>query len=202
MPKIDPRVDAYIAKAAPFARPILEKIRAAVHEACPEAEETMKWSSPSWMSSGRILCGMSAFKEHAVFGFWHKGMTSVVGEWGARAGEAMGTFGRLTSSDDLPPAKALKTWLRKAVALNASDAPARAPARKKPPFKVPADLALALKKNKKAAAAFDAFPPSHRREYVEWITEAKREETRAKRLATAIAWIAEGKSRNWKYANC
>ncbi len=203
MSKKDPRVDAYLAKAAPFARPILAKLRAAVHAAVPDVEETLKWSMPSFVTNGRILCGMAAFKEHATFGFWHKGMTTVLGNWGAaREGEAMGRFGRLTSEKDLPPAKTLRAWLLKAAELNASDEPARAPARRKPPVEVPADLAAALKRNAKAKKTFDAFPPGHRRDYVEWITEAKRAETRARRLATAIEWMSEGKARNWKYQNC
>ena len=203
MPKKDARVDAYIAKAAPFARPILTKLRAAVHAAVPDAEESLKWSMPSFGTNGRILCQMAAFKEHAVFGFWHKGMTPVLGEWGAaREGEAMGRFGRLGSEKDLPPAKTLRAWLVKARELNASDEPARAPVKKKAPLPVPADLAAALKKNAKAKQAFEAFPPGQRRDYIEWIVEARREETRAKRLATAVEWISEGKPRNWKYANC
>ena len=198
----DPRVDAYIAKAAPFAQPILEHVREVVHDACPDVEETIKWGMPSFMYGGGILCGMAAFKAHASFGFWKHAL--VVGE--GAAGEAvervgMGSFGKLASVRDLPAKKQLVAYVKKAAALNAQGAKA-APARKAParPAPVPtAEFAAALGKNKSAAAAFKAFPPSHQREYVDWIAEAKREDTRERRIAQAVEWIAEGKHRNWKY---
>jgi uncharacterized protein YdeI (YjbR/CyaY-like superfamily) len=192
MPKIDPRVDAYIDKAPDFARPILNEIRARVHAACPACEETMKWSSPSFQYKG-MLCGMGAFKEHCMFGFWKAEL--VVGGSNPHA-----RFRHLTSVADLPTKKEMAALIHKAMVLNDDGvAVTRAPREKKAPARVPAELADALKKNKKARSAFDAFSPSHKREYVEWITEAKRDETRAKRVATAMQWIAEGKSRNWKY---
>ena len=119
MKKTDPRVDAYIAKSAPFARPIQKRLRAAVHEACPEAEETIKWGMPFFVTDGKILCYMAAFKAHAGFGFWLRGKTAVLGEAPAKAQKAMGQLGRITSLDDLPPAKTLHAWIRKAAALNA-----------------------------------------------------------------------------------
>jgi uncharacterized protein YdeI (YjbR/CyaY-like superfamily) len=192
MPKIDPRVDAYIDKAPDFARPILNEIRARVHAACPACEETMKWSSPSFQYKG-MLCGMGAFKEHCMFGFWKAEL--VVGGSNPHA-----RFRHLTSVADLPTKKEMAALIHKAMVLNDDGvAVTRAPREKKAPARVPAELADALKKNKKARSAFDAFSPSHKREYVEWITEAKRDETRAKRVATAMQWIAEGKSRNWMY---
>ena len=201
MPKKDPRVDGYIAKAAPFAQPILKHLRKLVHAECPDVEETLKWSMPSFLYKG-ILCGMAAFKEHCTFGFWKHDL--VVGDQGApRAEEAMGTFGRITKLSDLPNDKVLLGYIRKAVELN--DAGIKKPARPKRPreeLKIPSSLKLALKANKKALETFEQFSYSHKKEYVEWITEAKRDETRDKRLATAIIWIAEGKPRNWKYANC
>lgn len=194
----DPRVDDYIANAAPFAQPILVKLRAIVHEACPDVEETIKWRMPSFQYKG-MLCGMAAFKQHCSFGFWkHK---EVLGT--DRPAEAMGSFGSLKALSDLPPKKELVAHIKKAMALN--DAPVKAPRAAKPkkaPLETPADLAAALKRNKAARITFEKFPPSHRREYIEWIVEAKREETRAKRLATTLEWLAEGKSRNWKYENC
>ena len=198
----DPRVDAYIAKAAPFAQPILEHVREVVHDACPDVEETIKWGMPSFMYGGGILCGMAAFKAHASFGFWKHAL--VVGE--GAAGEAvervgMGSFGKLVAVRDLPAKKQLVAYVKKAAALNAQGTKA-APARKAParPAPVPtAEFAAALRKNKSAAAAFKAFPPSHQREYVEWVAEAKREDTRERRIAQAVEWIAEGKHRNWKY---
>lgn len=195
----DPRIDAYIERAAPFAQPILRHVRAAVHEACPHVEETIKWGMPTFVHAGGILCGMAAFKQHASFGYWKHAL--VVGEGEPRDG--MGSYGKMTSVDDLPAKKTLLAHIRKAMKLNEDGV--KSPARKaapKPPPETPADLAAALGKNKPAQAAFDAFPPGCKREYIDWIVEAKREETRAKRLAQAVEWIAEGKRRNWKYENC
>jgi uncharacterized protein YdeI (YjbR/CyaY-like superfamily) len=193
----DPRVDAYIAKSAAFARPLLERLREAVHETCPQVVETMKWSSPFFVYRRAILCHMAAFKEHVAFGFW-KGSLIDTGE---KRGEAMGHFGRLAKLADLPAKSALRGYIEQAMALQeAGVKPPRArPARPKPELEVPPDLSAALHRSKKARTTFDAFPPSHRREYIEWITEAKRAETRAKRVAQAIEWLAEGKPRNWKY---
>ena len=203
MTRTDPRVDAYIAKATPFAKPILRHLRKLVHDVCPEAEETLKRRSPTFTYRGKILCGMAAFQEHCTFGFWHQGMTTVLGA-DARKGTAAGLLGRLTKVEDLPPPKRMARYVREAVRLNESGTPAlvRSSRRAAAPLPVPADLAAALKKNKAAAAFFDAMSPGHRKDYIEWITEAKRDETRQKRLATAVEWIAEGKSRNWKYENC
>jgi uncharacterized protein YdeI (YjbR/CyaY-like superfamily) len=200
MPSHDPRIDAYIANAAPFAQPILEKLRAIVHEACPGAVETLKWSMPCFMHAGGILCSMAAFKQHVSFGFWKHAL--VMGEGVERDG--MGSFGKMASTRDLPPKKELLALVAKAARLNEQGVktPARKAATPKPPPVAPDDLAAALKGNKAAAATFKAFPPSHQREYIQWLTEAKREETRAKRLSQAIEWLAEGKPRNWKYMNC
>ena len=204
MTRTDPRVDAYIAKGKPFAKPILRHLRELVHGACPEAEETLKWRSPTFTYRGKILCGMAAFQEHCTFGFWHQGMTAVLGA-DARTGTA-GLLGRLTSVEDLPSRKKMVRYVREAVRLNESGTPALARStstkRAAAPLPVPADLAAALKKNKAAAAMFDSMSPGRRKDYIEWITEAKRDETRQKRLATAVEWIAEGKSRNWKCENC
>jgi uncharacterized protein YdeI (YjbR/CyaY-like superfamily) len=195
MGKRDPRVDAYIAKAADFAKPILTELREIVHAACPDCEEAIKWSSPSFMYKG-MLCGMSAFKEHAMFGFW-KGPLVVEAQTGDNQYRV---FDRLTKLSDLPSKKVLTGYIKKAMVLNdAGVTIKKAPKAPPKPIVVPTDLAAALAKNKKAKAAFDGFPPSHQREYLEWITEAKRVETRTRRLQTAIAQMAEGKPRNWKY---
>lgn len=195
----DPRVDAYIANAAPFAQPILAHVRALVHEACPDVQETLKWRMPTFVYAGAILCSMAAFRQHASFGFWKHAL--VVGEGEPRDG--MGSYGKLVSLDDLPPKRTLLAHLRKAVALN--EAGVKSPARKsapKPPPETTPELAAALAQSPAAKAAFDAFPPGCRREYIEWITGAKRPETRARRVSEAVAWMAEGKRRNWKYENC
>lgn len=199
--KID-AVDEYIANAADFARPILTHLRDVVHKACPEAVEEIKWGFPHFMYKG-MLCSMAAFKAHMAFGFW-KGelLLDRMGDAGSR--EAMGHFGRITAKADLPPAKKITEWIKIAMTLN--DDGVKAPNRQKKPaaqktLTVPDCLLAALKKNKKAAATFEAFSYSHRKEYVEWINEAKTEPTREKRLLQTIEWLAEGKSRNWKY-NC
>ena len=196
----DPRIDAYIGNAAPFARPILEHARALVHEACPGVEEAIKWGMPTFVHAGGILCGMAAFKQHASFGFWKHAL--VVGEGEPRDG--MGSYGKMASLQDLPPDKVLLAHIRKAMTLNEAGvkSPAARKSAPKPPMDAPQDLIAALNTNKPAQATFDAFPPSCKREYIEWIVEAKREETRAKRLAQTVEWLAEGKRRNWKYENC
>jgi uncharacterized protein YdeI (YjbR/CyaY-like superfamily) len=192
----DPRVDAYIAKAAPFARPILTHIRELVHATCPEVEETIKWSVPFFNYHG-TMCQMVAFKEHAGFGFW-KGVL-VVGRPSGDGDGAAGQFGRITSVKDLPTKKELTAYIKKAMALNEEGVSVPKAKKAKPEIPAPPELVAALAKNKKAKAAFEAFPPSHRREYSEWIAQAKGEDTRARRVEQAIEWIAEGKSRNWKY---
>ncbi len=200
MGKKDPRVDAYIEKAQPFAQPILRHIRKVIHAACPDVEETVKWSHPHFDYKG-IFCGMSSFKEHAAFGFW-KGslLRDLVRGMPVSDEKSAGQFGRLKSISDLPNDKMLAKIVAAAAKLNDQNVVVpRAKTKPKPPIKVPPYFAAALKKNKKALAAFDAFPPSHRREYLLWITEAKAEETRDRRMAQAIEWIAEGKGRNWKY---
>jgi uncharacterized protein YdeI (YjbR/CyaY-like superfamily) len=199
MPTRDPRIDAYIDNAAPFARPILTHLREVVHAACPQVAETLKWKSPSFEYKG-LLCGMASFKEHCAFGFWKHEL--VTGE-SDRSREAMGSFGRITSVRDLPPRQVLTGYVKKAMELNEQGI--KGPRTKtvgKGPVEVPPDLQAALSKHTKARATFEGLSASHRREYVEWIVEAKREETRKRRLATALEWLAEGKSRNWKYDRC
>ena len=195
MGKKDPRVDAYIAKSAEFAKPILSEIRAIVHDACPNVEETMKWSFPHFDYKG-MMCSMASFKEHCAFGFWKASL--ILGENGSEG--AMGQFGRITRLSDLPSKKLMRQYIQKAMALNDSGTTVkREPKAAKKPIPVPADFKSAINKNKKALAAFEAFSPSHRREYLEWITEAKSDDTRKRRIDQAIEWMAEGKTRNWKY---
>jgi uncharacterized protein YdeI (YjbR/CyaY-like superfamily) len=192
----DPRVDAYIRNAAPFARPVLAHLREVVHECCPDVVETLKWRSPSFEHEG-ILCGFAAFKAHCAFGFWKHEL--VVGD-DAKAREAMGSFGRITSLADLPPKAVLRRYIRKAMRLNEEGVTApRRKTRPRKPVAMHPDLKRALARSRKAAATFEAFSPSHKREYVEWVAEAKRDETRARRIAQAVAWMAEGKPQNWKY---
>ncbi|HZR23729.1 MAG TPA: YdeI/OmpD-associated family protein [Vicinamibacterales bacterium] len=192
----DKRVDAYIARSQDFAKPILTHIRETIHEVCPDVQETIKWGMPSFDYKGPFI-SMAAFKQHATLGMWKSKL--IFGPQGER--DAMGNFGRITSVKDLPPKKTLIGYIKKAMALN--DQGVKVSMRKKSgpatPLKVPPVLAAALKTNRKAQEAFDAFPTGQRNEYITWIGEAKTDETREKRLATAIEWIAEGKPRNWKY---
>ena len=202
MAATDPSIDAYIAQSAPFARPILQHLRELVHKACPDVQETIKWSYPFYEYHGTALCNMSAFKQHCSFGFWKasllKDPESILQ---VADRHSMGHLDKLTSLKDLPADKILIAYIKEAAQLNKEGvkSPARPKAAPKKELPTPAGLIAALKKDKKAQAAFDAFPPSHRREYIEWITEAKTEETRQKRIAITLEWLAEGKSRNWKY---
>jgi len=201
MPKKDPRVDAYISKAATFAKPILTHIRKLVHRADPQVEETMKWTFPHFEHKG-VLCSMAAFKQHCSLGFWKGDL--IFGKAGTgKSDEAMGHFGRITSLDDLPNDAKLIAYVKEAVRLNEAGVkrPVSRPKEKRE-LVVPDYLVAALKKNKRASTTFEEFSPSHKLEYVDWLTEAKREETREKRLATTIEWLSQGKSRNWKYARC
>ena len=192
----DPRVDAYIAKSSDFAKPILNHLRAVVHESCPDVQETIKWGAPYFDYRG-MMCGMAAFKEYCALGFWKESLISD----GKANRDAAGQFGRIASVSDLPPKTVLHRYIRKAMALNESGTTVkREPKTPKPAIRVPPDFAAAMKKNRKAAATFDAFSPSHRREYLEWITGAKTDATRQRRLDQAIEWLSEGKSRNWKYS--
>jgi uncharacterized protein YdeI (YjbR/CyaY-like superfamily) len=196
--KTDPRVDAYIARQAEYAHPILVHLRGVIHEACPDCEETIKWSMPSFTYKGKILAGFAAFKAHATFGYWNDAMLSQ----DEKNRSAMGQFGRLTTLDDLPDRATLVALTRQSMALiDDGVKPPRTTARKAP-FTVPQDLRAAIDAVPAAKAVFDGFPPSCQREYVEWVTEAKRDETRAKRLNQSVEWLAEGKKRNWKYENC
>lgn len=192
----DNRVDAYIAKSADFARPILEHLREVVHEGCPEVEETIKWGFPNFQYKG-MLCNMAAFKEHCTFGFWKGSL--VLDAADRQSDQAMGQLGRITGLADLPPRKKLVAYVNKAKGLNDAGVKVVKKPKPKPALETPTDLLAALKKNKKAHATFEKFPPSHRREYVEWIVDAKTDETRQRRLAQAVEWMAEGKPRNWKY---
>ena len=198
MAKKDPRIDAYIGQAAPFARPILKHLRKIVHAGCPAVEETLKWRMPHFDYKG-VICGMAAFKEHCAFGFWKQSLIFAGDK--EKMKEAMGHFGCIKSLSDLPSDKILIGYVRKAAALNEAGirVPARGTKKKRAPAKVPNDFAAALQGNARAKQSFQGFSPSGKREYVEWITGAKREETRKNRLATSIKWLAEGKPHNWRY---
>lgn len=199
MVKKDNRVDLYIAKAKPFAQSILNHLRALVHQACPDVEESIKWSFPNFEYKG-IFCSMAAFKEHCSFGFWKASLMKDAEKLKDNQQSAMGHAGKIKSLKDLPSDKIVMGWIKEAAKLNEDGI--KLPPRKKTEFKdldVPDYFLKAVSKNKKALVIFEKFPPSHKKEYVQWITEAKTEDTRNRRRNTAIEWIAEGKGRNWKY---
>ena len=199
MKNTSPEVDRYIEKAAPFAQPILQRIRKAFHDAHPDVQETMKWSFPHFEYKG-LLGSMSAFKAHVSWGFWKGQLLSDPHNIIPPAGETSMGGAKIARLEDLPSDEVMVQYVREAIRLNEDGVKVeRAPRAERGEADVPDDLAAALKKTPAAKKAFAAFSPSHRREYVEWITEAKQEATRQKRLAQAIEWIAEGKSRNWKY---
>jgi uncharacterized protein YdeI (YjbR/CyaY-like superfamily) len=201
--KKDPRVDQYIQDCEPFARPILKHLRKIILGACPEGEETLKWGMPHLMYRGSIVCGFSGFKQHCALGFWD-GRDVVGGE----KTEGAGHFGKITRIADLPSQKSLAGFVAKAMKLiearsggkgKAAPGPRRTPKHEKGPVRAPSDLMRALRGSRKALAHYEAFSPSYKREYVEWIVEAKTEQTRERRIEQAVEWVAEGKSRNWKY---
>jgi uncharacterized protein YdeI (YjbR/CyaY-like superfamily) len=200
MKNTDARIDAYIEKSEDFAKPILKHLRELVHAACPEIVETMKWSFPHFDYKG-IVCSMAAFKQHCAFGFWKASLMQDAHKILTGSDEAMGQMGRIESLKDLPADKILISYIKEAVQLNERGIklPAKSKAAENEPLNVPDYFTATLKENKKAFDAFENFSRSHRKEYVEWITEAKTEATRNRRMATAIEWLAEGKSRNWKY---
>ena len=199
MGKRDSRIDAYIARSADFAKPILSHLRELIHAGCPEVEETLKWRNPSFMYKG-LLCGMAAFKQHCGFGFWKD---ALLFDGKNPAAKPSGIPDRITDVSELPPDKTLIGYIKAAARLNDEGVKIPKPkSRTRKELQIPSDLLAALKKNNKALATFEDFSYSHKKEYVAWITEAKREETRNQRLATAVAWMAEGKARNWKYERC
>lgn len=201
MPATDPRIDAYIAKAAPFAQPILNHVRELIHRVLPEVEEGIKWGMPAFMIGGKNVAGLAAFKAHCAV------MIHGEGRLGAEEskGEGMGGYGKVAALSDLPGDDVLEAALKEAARRVATSGTARKPAAKKPPkaeIAMPEDFAAALAAAPAAKATLDAFAPGQRRDYLEWITTAKQAATREKRIAQAIEWLAEGKKRNWRYENC
>jgi hypothetical protein len=191
----DRRVDAYIATTPAFAKPVLRHFRQIVHATCPNVEETLKWGAPFFVDGG-IVAGMAAFKQHCGIVFWHY----EPGSWAQRNDQGRGECGRLKSLADLPSDAVLKKCIKYAMKQNAAGVKkSRTNSKPKPKLAVPADLTHALKGNPKARTTFEKFPPGKRRDYLEWILDAKQPQTRQRRIETAVEWLAEGKSRNWKY---
>jgi hypothetical protein len=202
MAKKEKVIDAYIAKSADFAKPILNHIRKLVHAACPDVEEKMKWSFPHFDYKGEMMCSMAAFKQHAVMGFWKAALMQDPSlQENAKSEVAMGHMGKLTSIKDLPSDKKITAWVKEAMKLTdlGKKLPTKPKTSAKTALEIPEYFMKALKKNKKALQTFEAFSYSNKKEYTEWIAGAKTEETKNSRLATAIEWMTEGKNRNWKY---
>lgn len=201
MGKKDKKVDAYIAGQRPFARPVLKHLRKIVHAGCPDVEEAMKWSFPCFVHNGSILCSMAGFKEHCTFGFWRVKELREMGLVKPPAEKAMGQYGRIKNISDLPAETKLTKVVKEAAKLNESGK--RTPVKKKVTIKkrlvIPPYFSKLLNKNRKAKKTFEEFSYSNKKEYIEWITGAKTELTRNKRIADALEWMAEGKPRNWKY---
>jgi uncharacterized protein YdeI (YjbR/CyaY-like superfamily) len=199
----DQRIDAYIAKSADFAKPILEHLRQTVHGACPRVTETMKWSFPHFEYKGSILCSMAAFKQHCAFGFWLGALMTdpdrLLESVGTKT--SMGHLGKITSLKDIPSKKILSKYIKEAMALidNGQTKIARQKPLKSTPVKVPLYFEARLKKNSDAKVVFEQLSNSHKKEYVDWIADAKTDVTREKRITTAVEWLSEGKIRNWKY---
>lgn len=196
-------IDNYIAKSADFAKPVLLHLRELVHKTCPQVEEKIKWGFPHFDYKGEMMCSMAAFKQHAVFGFWKAALMkdpALVAI--AKSEVAMGHLGRITSLKDLPEDKKITAWIKEAMKLNDEGIklPAKPIVKEKKEIIVPDYLSNALLNNSKAATTFNAFSYSHKKEYVEWITGAKTDETRNKRMAKAIEMLEEGKGLNDKYA--
>ena len=201
MGKKDKRVDEYIGRSATFARPILKHLRKIVHKGCPAVEEEIKWGFPNFEYHG-ILCSMASFKQHCAFSFWKATLLSDRHDLLSRMGKtSMGNFGQLKSVADLPSAEILIEYVKEAAKLNEAGikVPGKSRSGKKKPLKVPPDFKKALAKNKRASKTFEEFNYSNKKEYIEWVSEAKTKETRNRRLAQSIEWMAEGKIRNWKY---
>ena len=201
MPKRDPKIDAYIEKAQPFAQPILNYIRDTVHEFCPDAGEAMKWSFPHFIYKGKNLCSMASFKQHCAFGFWLESEMKTMKELTKdREKISMFTLGKITKVEDLPAKPQLKNCIREAMELTDMGVTIKKASPNSTEVEVPDYFSEALHHNSKAKDNFEKASPSFRKEYVMWITEAKTEATRNKRMADAIEWISEGKGRHWKYA--
>lgn len=199
MPTHDPRIDAYIARAAPFAQPILTHLRALVHRALPQAEETIKWGMPHFTVAGKNVSGFAAFKAHCAF------VIHGDDRQGEPEGEGMGGYGKIAALTDLPDDKELEAKVREAaqrVATRGTALKPRARRAPKPEIPMPEDFAAALAGLPAAKTCYDGFSPAQRREYLEWITTARQAATREKRIAQAVEWLAEGKRRNWKYESC
>lgn len=199
MKNTDPRVDAYIDNANDFATPILKHLRRLVHEVCPEVQEGIKWGFPAFDYKG-YLCGMTAHKAHCSFTLWKgslmedpQGHLEIVGKTG------MGHFGKIKTPGDLPDDGVLKGFIMQGMRLNKEGTTVTRQPVKSSAVDIPGYFMERLRTSKKALETFEAFSNYNKKEYVEWVTGAKTEATRERRMSQAVEWMAEGKVRNWKY---
>lgn len=191
-------VDNYIAKAPEFARPICEALRKLIHKAAPELRETIKWSSPCFEGRG-LICGLGAFQKHVRL-FFFKGaqVPDPDGVFADGEDNASGRSAKFFSLEEIP-VKKLERLIRAAAQLDAEGKVKPPPRARRPELPMPKEFAATLKRSPKARTYFETLSPSCRREYVEWISAAKRDETRERRLAEAIEMLSEGRRRNEPY---
>ncbi len=193
-------IDQYIGKSQEFAKPVLLHFRELVHKVCPDVEEKIKWSFPHFDYKGQMLCSMAAFKNHCAIGFWKASLIDEKLVEKAKTEEAMGHLGKVTALKDLPSDKILTAYIKAGMKLNEAGISVKKPAAAvKKEIVIHPALSTAIKKNKKAGVTWQKFSDAHKREYTEWINEAKTDVTRNRRIDTTIEWLSEGKSRNWKY---
>ena len=205
MPTPDPRIDAYVAQAEPFAQPILKHLRTLVHQSVPGLEETIRWRLPTFLHNGQQLCNIGSFKAHCSLVVAPRTMEPILTADGHTGESGMGQFGKITALQDLPSNAQLKRYFQLAAQhISAPPVAKKATVSDKTKIATPPDLtaALKLKQHAKSATTWQSLTPGKQRDYNEWITDAKRDETRARRLATTLEWLAEGKARHWKYENC
>jgi uncharacterized protein YdeI (YjbR/CyaY-like superfamily) len=195
------RIDAYINKSADFAKPVLIHLRKVVHKACPGVQEKIKWGMPHFDYKDNMLCSMASFKQHCAFSFWKASlMKDKTLMMNAKSETSMGHLGRITSLKDLPSEKKLISYIKEAMRLNDDGVKLdKRPLAAKTQLNIPKALTSALQSNKKAQRTFNDFSYSNKKEYIDWINGAKTEDTRNKRLETAVEWLEEGKVRHWKY---
>ncbi|SEW41674.1 Uncharacterized conserved protein YdeI, YjbR/CyaY-like superfamily, DUF1801 family [Chryseobacterium wanjuense] len=200
MEKYDTKVDEYIEKSPDFAKPILQYLRETIHEVCPDAEEAIKWKFPTFMYKGKILCSITSFKQYCSMGFWLHGEMKTIKELETNAEKSsMFSLGKITKMEDLPAKPLLKKAILEAMELTDMGVTMKKAVPSKTETPIPDYFKEVLQHNKKAWEVFEKGSPSFRKEYINWITEAKTEATRNKRMEQAIEWISEGKGRNWKY---
>ncbi|HWB03022.1 MAG TPA: YdeI/OmpD-associated family protein [Verrucomicrobiales bacterium] len=198
MPAEPETVAAWMEQLSDFARPMIERIYKIIRKAAPQLEEGIRWSSPTFIGRG-LVCSFAAFQKHVTLVFWRgaelNDTTGLLTHGQGRSAMRSAKFTSLDQIDD----KVIRTWVTAAVALDKDPAKPKPKPQKRPEAAVPKVLAAALSRNPKARGAFDAMPPSHRREYCEWIAEAKQEATVQRRVEKTIEKLSAGEGLHDKY---